>query len=129
MAKECDQPRNPDLVTCRNCEKQGHFSRDCPEPKDWSKVQCQNCQEFGHTAKVRKTPRFLIDIQLLTLHSAARPLLPKETLWAQVAPSRPLVAGVPVTIPPRLVVEDGRQVAEVEAGRASACDYHDMDDD
>lgn len=51
MAKECDQPRNPDNVTCRNCENQGHFSRDCPEPKDWSKVQCQNCQEFGHTIK------------------------------------------------------------------------------
>jgi hypothetical protein len=53
IAKECDQPRNPDLVTCRNCEKQGHFSRDCPEPKDWSKVKCSNCGEMGHTIKVR----------------------------------------------------------------------------
>lgn len=53
IAKECDQPRNPDLVTCRNCEKLGHFSRDCPEPKDWSKVKCSNCGEMGHTIKVR----------------------------------------------------------------------------
>jgi hypothetical protein len=53
MAKECDQPRNPATVTCRNCDEVGHFSRDCPKPKDWSKVQCQNCKEFGHTIKVR----------------------------------------------------------------------------
>lgn len=53
MAKECDQPRNPDMVLCRNCEKTGHFSRDCPEPKDWSKVKCSNCGEMGHTIKVR----------------------------------------------------------------------------
>lgn len=52
IAKECDQPRNPDMVTCRNCEKLGHFSRDCPEPKDWSKVKCSNCGEMGHTIKV-----------------------------------------------------------------------------
>jgi hypothetical protein len=52
MVKECDQPRNPESVKCRNCEKTGHFSRDCPEPKDWSKVQCSNCSEFGHTIKV-----------------------------------------------------------------------------
>lgn len=59
IAKECDQPRNPDMVKCRNCEKLGHFSRDCPEPKDWSKVQCQNCQEFGHTIKVSKGQNFI----------------------------------------------------------------------
>jgi len=73
MSKDCDQPRNMDNVTCRNCEKTGHFNRDCPEPKDCmchpnskkrtndgtklmnfkgSKVQCSNCQQYGHT-KVR----------------------------------------------------------------------------
>lgn len=45
MSKECDKPRNPENVTCRNCEEMGHFSRDCPKPKDWSKVKCQNCDQ------------------------------------------------------------------------------------
>lgn len=52
MAKECDQPRNPDMVVCRNCEKMGHFSRDCPEPKNWEKHKCSNCGEMGHGPKV-----------------------------------------------------------------------------
>jgi hypothetical protein len=52
MAKDCDQPKNPDKALCRNCEKMGHFSRDCPEPRDYSKVKCNNCQEMGHTVKV-----------------------------------------------------------------------------
>lgn len=34
MAKDCDQPRNMDRVTCRNCEKTGHMSKECPEPRD-----------------------------------------------------------------------------------------------
>lgn len=45
MAKECEKPRNPDNVTCRNCEEMGHFSRDCPKPRDYSKVKCSNCDE------------------------------------------------------------------------------------
>ncbi|KAK2741191.1 hypothetical protein FQN55_008454 [Onygenales sp. PD_40] len=49
MAKECDKPRNPETVTCRNCDEVGHFSRDCTKKKDWSKVQCSNCKEMGHT--------------------------------------------------------------------------------
>lgn len=52
IAKECDQPRNPETVKCNNCEKMGHFSRECPDPKDWSKVKCSNCEEMGHTYKV-----------------------------------------------------------------------------
>lgn len=56
MAKECDQPRNPDTVVCRNCEKMGHFSRDCTEPKDWSKHKCSNCGELGHGPKVSIPP-------------------------------------------------------------------------
>jgi len=39
-----------DNVTCRNCDRNGHFSKDCPEPKNWSKVQCRNCNEYGHSA-------------------------------------------------------------------------------
>lgn len=123
MAKDCDQPRNPDNVTCRNCEKQGHFSRDCTEPKDWSKVQCQNCQEFGHTIKVSTLSH--ARVQSLTFHSAARPLLPREMPWVQVALSRPLVIGEREATPPQRV-EDGRTVVEVEAGRAQTHDYHDM---
>lgn len=34
MAKECDKPRNMELVTCRNCDQPGHFSKDCTEPKN-----------------------------------------------------------------------------------------------
>ena len=45
MSKECDKPRNPENVTCRNCEEMGHFSRDCPKPRDYSKVKCQNCDQ------------------------------------------------------------------------------------
>lgn len=37
-----------DNVTCRNCDRNGHFSKDCTEPKNWSKVQCRNCNEYGH---------------------------------------------------------------------------------
>ncbi|KAM0483857.1 hypothetical protein ACHAPX_002358 [Trichoderma viride] len=71
ISKDCDQPRNMDLVTCRNCEETGHYSKECPKPRDCkpydqhsvhcslanthipgSKVQCTNCEEYGHT-KVR----------------------------------------------------------------------------
>lgn len=45
MSKECDKPRNPATVTCRNCEEMGHFSRECPKPRDYSKVRCQKCSE------------------------------------------------------------------------------------
>jgi len=45
MAKECEKPRNMDTVTCRNCEKTGHFSKECPLPRDYSKVKCSNCNE------------------------------------------------------------------------------------
>ena len=45
MSKECDKPRNPENVTCRNCEEMGHFSRDCPKPRDYSKVKCTNCEQ------------------------------------------------------------------------------------
>ncbi len=83
MAKECDQPPNPDLVTCRNCEKQGHFARDCLEPKDWSKVQCQNCQEFGHTIKVSENCQNSV-IGKLTSCSAARLLSLRATTWVEV---------------------------------------------
>lgn len=42
MAKECDKPRDMSSVTCRNCDKPGHYSRECPEPKD--------CECFHRTA-------------------------------------------------------------------------------
>ena len=45
MSKECDKPRNPATVSCRNCEEMGHFSKECPKPRDYSKVKCQNCGE------------------------------------------------------------------------------------
>lgn len=45
MSKECDKPRNPANVTCRNCEEMGHFSKDCPKPRDYSKVKCSNCDQ------------------------------------------------------------------------------------
>ena len=51
LAKECDQPRNPATIQCRNCDEFGHTSRDCTAPKDWSKVKCNNCGEMGHTGK------------------------------------------------------------------------------
>ena len=95
IAKECDQPRNPDMVKCRNCEKLGHFSRDCPEPKDWSKVQCQNCQEFGHTIKVSKGQNF-VEAIMLTSRSAAPLLLPKTTPWVEAVLSRLPVAGAEI---------------------------------
>ncbi len=45
MSKECDKPRNPATVTCRNCDQMGHFSKECPLPRDYSKVKCSNCDE------------------------------------------------------------------------------------
>ena len=45
MSKECDKPRNPANVTCRNCEEMGHFSKDCTKKKDYSKVKCSNCDQ------------------------------------------------------------------------------------
>lgn len=45
MSKECDKPRNPATVTCRNCDEMGHFSRDCTKKKDYSKVKCSNCDQ------------------------------------------------------------------------------------
>jgi hypothetical protein len=62
MAKECDQPRNPATMTCRNCDQRklstdfvnknaanvlsvGHMSKECPKPRDYSKVKCSNCDQ------------------------------------------------------------------------------------
>jgi hypothetical protein len=102
-------------VTCRNCEKQGHFSRDCPEPKDWSKVQCQNCQEFGHTIKVS---RFHAHASVnANVYSAARPLPLKEMPWVEVDLSRPPVAGALGVMTPRLLEEARLLGAVVVAGR------------
>lgn len=56
MAKECDQPRNPATIKCRNCDEMGHASRDCTAPKDWSRVKCSNCEEMGHTYRRCKQP-------------------------------------------------------------------------
>ncbi|KAH0538955.1 hypothetical protein FGG08_004470 [Glutinoglossum americanum] len=55
-ASDCTEPKNMDLVSCRNCEQTGHFSKDCPQPKDWSKVTCNNCGQNGHTVKRCKEP-------------------------------------------------------------------------
>ena len=48
QAKECDQPRNPALMQCRNCDQMGHSSRECTAPKDWSKVKCNVSLLFQH---------------------------------------------------------------------------------
>lgn len=98
MAKECDQPRNPDTVTCRNCDEQGHFSKDCPKPRDYSKVQCKNCQQFGHTIKVCACGDYCT--VLTDSNSAARSLLLRVMPWATAAPLAVRVAGVPAKILP-----------------------------
>ena len=45
MAKECDKPRNPETVKCKNCDEMGHFSRDCTKPRDYSRIKCSNCDQ------------------------------------------------------------------------------------
>jgi hypothetical protein len=94
MAKECTEPRNPDNVTCRNCDQKGHFSRDCPLPRDYSKVQCQNCQEFGHTIKVSTTVEGVTKRYRLTFRSDARLRLPRAIIWVTAVLLAMLAAGV-----------------------------------
>jgi hypothetical protein len=92
MAKDCDQPKNPDRALCRNCEKTGHFSRDCPEPKDWSKVKCNNCQEMGHTIKVGFVSSFH-EVSQANPNSAASSPSPRTVEMLVVAgATMPLVA-------------------------------------
>lgn len=84
MAKDCDQPKNPEKTLCRNCEKTGHFSRDCPEPKDWSKVKCNNCNEMGHTIKACSIS-FNVQVRQANLSSAASSLLLRMEVMQVVA--------------------------------------------
>jgi hypothetical protein len=51
MSKECPKDPNPKNVTCRNCEKLGHFSKDCTEKKNLDNVQCHTCNEMGHFSR------------------------------------------------------------------------------
>jgi hypothetical protein len=99
MAKECDQPRNPDTVVCRNCEKTGHFSRECPEPKDWSKHKCSNCGELGHGPKVSNL--HILRILHANLISVARLRLLRPVEMLAVIPA---VAGVEIRVTPPLLV-------------------------
>lgn len=56
ISKECTEPKNPANTQCRNCDEMGHFSKNCPKPRDYSKVQCKNCGEMGHTVVRCKKP-------------------------------------------------------------------------
>jgi hypothetical protein len=97
MAKDCDQPKNPDKALCRNCEKTGHFSRDCPEPKDWSKVKCNNCNEMGHTIKVCLIS-YLTRSNMANLNSAASSQLLRMVETLVVAGVLMLVVAIPLLL-------------------------------
>ena len=100
MAKDCDQPRNPDTVVCRNCEKTGHFSRDCPEPKDWSKHKCSNCGQLGHGPKV--SALYVVKRSQANIDSVARSRLPRAMAMPMAAAA--VVAGAQMQVMPLVVV-------------------------
>lgn len=113
VAKECDQPRNPDTVLCRNCEKLGHFSKDCTEPKDWSKVKCSNCSEMGHTYVVSFNASYPCRVLWANMYSVARlPRLTRAATPLAVVGVQTL-AVVPIRLP--LVVRRLGAVAVVVA--------------
>jgi len=118
MAKDCDQPKNPEKTLCRNCEKTGHFSRDCPEPKDWSKVKCNNCNEMGHTIKACSIS-FNVQVRQANLSSAASSLLLRMEVMQVVAGVRVRVrvmAMPPLPLPLEVRLHGEVTLAEV-AGR------------
>jgi hypothetical protein len=52
-SKDCTNPPNPDLMTCRNCNGTGHMKIDCPEPPKFS---CRNCDQEGHRSSECPVP-------------------------------------------------------------------------
>lgn len=94
MAKDCDQPRNPEKTQCRNCDELGHFSKDCPKPRDYSRVKCSNCGQMGHT--IRVSTRLLVSTQMrANSHSVAKSQLSRTGVLAVAV----AVAGVTLAVP------------------------------
>lgn len=49
-ARDCPKER-VSLTACKNCKQEGHNAKDCPEPKSAENVTCRKCDKMGHFSR------------------------------------------------------------------------------
>lgn len=65
------------VITCANCNNEGHYARDCSEPRKTGKRGCKNCGNDGHIAKECPEPQNMDNV---TCKECNESQLPSPTL-------------------------------------------------